>query len=105
MPDRFARAIVKCTRTHMEEIDDKDWSERFVRAQTKPGAARIFVGVVIIFFKVIFKLTMLGPSLGPPDLRGHSVFDLAGMLLWFVGFGLIVSGLLARKVRVAPERE
>ena len=84
-------------------MDDKDWSERFTRAQAKPGGVRIFVGVVIVFFKVIFKLAMLSPSLGPPDLRGHSVFDLVGVSLWFLGFGLIVSGLLSRKVTLPHE--
>ena len=84
-------------------MDDKNWNERFEKAQAKPGGARIFLGVVIIFFKVILKLAMLGPSLGPPDLRGQSIFDLVGVSLWFLGFGLIVSAFLSGKVTLPPE--
>jgi hypothetical protein len=35
---------------------DKDWNERFEKAQPKPGAARIYIGAVILFVKVILEL-------------------------------------------------
>jgi hypothetical protein len=73
----------------MEQLDDKDWNERFEKAQPKPGAARIYMGAVILFFKVILEL-------------GFS-FHPGGILPWFVGSGLIVFGLLARTAKVPPE--
>jgi hypothetical protein len=73
----------------MEQLDDKDWNERFEKAQPKPGAARIYMGAVILFFQVILEL-------------GFS-FHPGGILPWFVGSGLIVFGLLARTAKVPPE--
>ena len=75
----------------MEQLDDKDWSKRFEKAQPKPGAARIYMGSVILFFKVILELVFS--------------FHPGGILPWFVGSALIVSGLLARKAKVPPERQ
>jgi hypothetical protein len=65
----------------MDQQDDKDWNERFEKAQPKPGAARIYMGAVILFLKVILELGF--------------TFHPGGILPWFVGSALIVSGLLA----------
>ena len=72
-----------------ERDEDKGWNERFEKAQPKPGAARIYLGAVILFLKAILEL-------------GFS-FHPGGILPWFVGSGLIVSGLLASETKVPLE--
>jgi hypothetical protein len=47
------------------------------------------MGAVILFFKVILELAFS--------------FHPGGILPWFVGSGLIVSGLPARKAKTPPE--
>ena len=74
----------------MEDQSDKDWSERFERAQRKPGSTRVYLGGLIIFFILMFGMYSRDP-----------IFLLPGLL----GSGLIVSGLRARKNRVPPESQ
>ena len=74
----------------MEEQNDKDWNERFERAQRKPGASRVYVGGLILLFTLMFGM-----------YSRHPIFLLPGLL----GTALIVSGLRARKARVPPESE
>jgi len=83
------RAMIQAYSTRMEQLDDKDWSERFEKAQPKPGAARIYIGAVILFFKLILELAFS--------------FHPGGILPWSVGSGLIVFGLLSRKSKAPPE--
>jgi hypothetical protein len=87
---------------------EKNWSERFEKAQPRQRTWRVFLGAFILIAKIGHIVSSEGGivqrlDLWPLDNSEAIGYDFASVGLWILAAWLIASGVRSRKVELPPE--